>query len=97
MHDVMVFIIYDRAIDEEILDILNSLNIEHYTKWKDITGVGKNGPHLGDHVWPALNNVTMAIVDEEIKDNLLKMIKKLQGVFPFVGLRAIVIPVVEMI
>jgi len=97
MNDVMVFIAYDRAIDEEVLDILGNLNIEHYTKWKDITGVGKNGPHFGDHVWPALNNITMAVVEEEVKDRLLQMIKDLQGSFPFVGLRAFVVPLIEMI
>ena len=65
MDKVSVFIIYDRAIDEEILDTLSGCCIEKYTRWHDASGVGESGPHLGDHIWPALNNVMMAVVEAE--------------------------------
>ena len=97
MNRVMVYIIHDRAIDEEIGDLLSALELKYFTKWKDIVGIGEKDPHLGDHVWPGLNNVTMVAIDEELKDKVLKSIKALQAAFPSVGLRAFVVPIIEEI
>jgi hypothetical protein len=97
MDKVSVFIIYDRAIDEEILETLSACCIEKYTRWHDASGVGASGPHLGDHIWPALNNVMMAVVEAEKKDEILGKVRALQEEFPFVGLRAVVLPVLDMV
>ena len=95
--ELMVFIVYDRAIDEEVLDLLEGLDIKYYTKWRDAHGVGRHDPHLGDEVWPGLNNVIMVVTKEEKKDNLLSLIKSLQASFPSVGLRAFIVPVLYMV
>jgi hypothetical protein len=97
MDKLMVFVIHDRAIDEEISELLSALELEYYTKWKDVVGVGEKDPHLGDHVWPGLNNVTMVVVEEQKKEKLLKSVKALQAAFPSVGLRAFVVPVVDAV
>jgi meiotically up-regulated gene 157 (Mug157) protein len=94
---VAIFILYDRAIDEEVMDLLTSCCIEYYTRWHDVSGVGSTGPHLGDHVWPALNNVMMTVVDEERKAEILERVRRLQEDFPFTGLRAVVLPVLDMV
>lgn len=94
---VMVYLIYDRAIDEEVLDLLQELEIKYYTKWKDVLGVGRNDPHLGDSVWPGLNNVLFIIIDDEKKTSLLESVVALQRRFPSVGLRAFVVPVLESV
>ena len=56
MDKIAVFVIYDRAIDEEVLAALRECGIQSYTRWHNATGVGTTGPHQGDQVWPALNN-----------------------------------------
>lgn len=94
---VMVYIIYDRAIDEEVIEVLGGLEIKYYTKWKDVVGVGRNDPHLGDHVWPGLNNIIMSVVDDKKEKKLLELIKAVQESFPTVGLRAFVVPVLDMV
>jgi hypothetical protein len=94
---VAVLIFYDRAMDEEVMEVLTSCSVEHYTRWHDVSGVGTTGPHLGDHVWPALNNVMMAVVTEERKGDILERVQKLQEEFPFTGLRAVVLPVLDMV
>jgi len=94
---VMVYIVYDRAIDEELDETLNKLEIQYYTKWKDVSGVGRNDPHLGDHVWPGLNNVLMVVIDNDKKDALLERVRSLQSSFVSVGLRAFVVPVLETV
>jgi hypothetical protein len=97
MDKVAVYVIYDRAIDEEVLETLTDCCIERFTRWHDVTGVGANGPHLGDHVWPALNNVMMAVISAGDVDNVLGEIRSLQERFPFTGLRALVVPVLAMV
>ena len=93
---VMVFIMYDRAIDEEVIDTLNTLEITYYTKWRDVVGVGKHDPHLGDHVWPGLNNVIMVVIDQDKKRQLFNKIQLLQDTYGAVGLRAFTIPLLDM-
>lgn len=97
MNKIMVLIIHDRAIDEEMGDLLEALEIKYYTKWKDVVGVGEKDPHLGDHVWPGLNNITMVIIDEDNKEELFNSVKSLQAAFPSVGLRAFAVPVLDEI
>ena len=95
--EVMVYIVYDRAIDEEVLDLLEGMEISYYTKWRDVLGVGRHDPHLGDDVWPGLNNVIMVVTQEQKKIILLDSVKSLQTSFPSVGLRAFVVPVIDMV
>jgi len=97
MNRVMVLIIHDRAIDEEVGELLTALDLQYYTKWKDVVGVGEKDPHLGDHVWPGLNNVTMVVVEEGKEEKLMKSVKALQAAFPSVGLRAFVVPVLDAV
>jgi len=97
MDKVMIFVVHDRAIDEEIADLLAALDLQYYTKWKDVSGVGEKDPHLGDHVWPGLNNVTMVVCEEEKRQKLLRSVEALQASFPSVGLRAFAVPVIEAV
>jgi hypothetical protein len=97
MGKVAAFVIYDRAIDEEVLEALSACCVERFTRWHDVSGVGANGPHLGDHVWPALNNVMMTVVDADGMDQLLEQVRRLQERFPYTGLRALVVPVLAMV
>ncbi len=97
MDKVAVYIIHDRAIDEEVNYALEESGLDHYTKWKDTAGIGTHDPHLGDHVWPGLNNVTMTVINGDKKDELIDNIKELQKKFPSVSLRAFVTPVIDMI
>ena len=97
MDKVAVWVFYDRAIDEEVLEVLTSCGVEQYTRWHDVSGVGSTGPHLGDHVWPALNNVMMAVVPSERSADILDRVRRLREDFPFTGLRALALPVLDMV
>ncbi len=96
-NDIMVFVAYDRAIDEEIDDVMDKLNITYYTKWKDVVGVGKHDPHLGNPVWPGLNNILMIVTKREKKEELVNLIRALQSQFTSAGLRVFVLPVLETV
>lgn len=94
---VMIYIVYDRAIDEEVIDTLEEIGLHFYTKWKDVVGVGVHDPHLGDNIWPGLNNVVMIATDTGMKENLFSRVKDLQRRFTSVGLRAFVVPLLDML
>jgi hypothetical protein len=94
---VMIVITYDRAIDEEVLDLLDGLTLREYTRWKDVTGAGRHDPHLGSDVWPGLNNILFVVTDVEKKEVLLEAVKGLQKNVSLVGLRAFVLPVLETV
>jgi hypothetical protein len=95
--DIMIFVVYDRAIDEEIGDVLNRMDITYYTKWKDVVGVGRHDPHLGTPVWPGLNNALMIVTHREKKEEFLNLIRTVGSQFTAAGLRVFVLPVLEMV
>jgi len=94
---IAVFVIYDRAVDEEVLAALRECGIQSYTRWHNASGVGSTGPHQGDQVWPALNNVLMAVTDTQSQARTLERLRLLREDFPYTGLRALVVPVLDMI
>jgi len=56
----LVFLVYNAAIDEDVMEALESLGIEEYTKWPRLTGKGKSsGPHLDSATWPGVNSALL--------------------------------------
>ncbi len=92
-----VFVIYDRAIDEEVLSALQECGVQSYTRWHNATGVGSTGPHQGDTVWPALNNVLMAVIQPQEQERVMGRLRSLREDYPYTGLRALVVPVLDMV
>ncbi len=97
MDKVAVFAIYDRAIDEEVLAALQECGLASYTRWHNASGVGATGPHQGDHIWPALNNVLLMVIDPQEQGRVMARLRALREEYPYTGLRAVVVPVLEMI
>ena len=94
----MVMLIYNEAIDEEVLDSLQSCCIEHFTKWQRVLGKGQvSEPHLDTNVWPGANNVCIAVVDDKKVPPILSKIKELRQNLGKEGIKAFVLPVEEII
>jgi len=93
----LVIICYNVAIGEEVLEVLKEIGISSYTRFKEVQGVGKlSGPHLGNHIWPAVNSVLMVALEEDKKDKLIKRIKELRKKLGKEGVKAFVLPVEEI-
>lgn len=93
----MVMIIYNEAIDEEVMDSLQSCCIEHFTKWQRVLGKGQaSDPHLDTSVWPGVNNVCMTVVDDIKVKPILSKIKELRTRLGKEGIKAFVLPVEEI-
>ena len=86
-----VFISYNQAFHEEIIDILNKTGLRGYTSWEQVQGKGSHtgDPHLGDHAWPTLNSAMLCIVEDNILNDFLRRLKQLDISSPAMGLRAL--------
>lgn len=87
-----VFITFDQAHYDNIIDILTKNNCRGFTGFGTVTGRGtKTGdPHYGSHAWPSLANAIITIVEERIVDRLLEQLHTLDEDKPLLGLRAFV-------
>ncbi|OPX28123.1 MAG: hypothetical protein B1H08_06525 [Candidatus Omnitrophica bacterium 4484_171] len=93
----MVFIMYNIAINDEVMQILKDMEIEYYTRWDRATGCGKtSGLHLGNHIWPPVNSVLAIAVEDKKKDELIKQIKELRKKLGKEGIKAFVLPINEI-
>lgn len=87
-----VFISYNQAYNEEIVEILESLSQRGFTRWEDVQGKGGfNGiPHFGNHAWPEQNHAILTIVKDDKVEPLLAELKRHDELAPDLGLRAFV-------
>jgi len=87
-----IMIIYNQALTEKEEFMLDKLNIKGFTQFPTVLGRGsKNGePRMGTHTWPEMNSATITVVDDDLVDNVLASVKKLDDINHEVGIRAFV-------
>jgi nitrogen regulatory protein PII len=92
----MVFITYNVAIHDEVMEMLQRHGVETYTRWEHVTGVGKSsGPHLDTHVWPARNSAIATATTDEKAGALLEAVREMRQSMSGEGIKAFLIPVEE--
>lgn len=94
-----IFIAYDLAHHEKIIEVLNSTSCRGYTAFGTVQGRGtKTGePHLGTHAWPSLASAMLTMVDDDKVQILLSRLKEIDENKPKLGLRAFVWPISQTI
>lgn len=94
-----VFISFDQAHYEKVVEALGSSLQRGYTAWEQTQGRGSmtGEPHMGSHAWPSLNSSILAVCDDNKVAPLLERLKKLDKERPMLGLRAFVLPVEQAI
>ncbi len=87
-----VFIAFDQAQKDAIIEILDHLNCRGFSFFEQMQGRGsKTGdPHYGTHAWASMNSSIITIVEDNIVDSLLAALKKADENAPMLGLRAFV-------
>ena len=85
-----IFVSYNQAYNQEIVEILEELGCRGFTMWQDIAGRGSNTgePHLGNHAWQTMNNAILAFVPDEKVDEILAKLKEMDEETPDLGIRA---------
>lgn len=87
-----VFISFDQAHTERILDILDRLNCRGFTSWQQVNGRGSRDgePHYGSHAWPSLASAILTMVADDRVEPLLAHLRAINDESPRLGLRAFV-------
>ena len=90
-----LFISYNQAFGEEIVEILDKNGQRGFTRWNNIEGRGTEGgePHFGNHAWPTMNVGIFTVVEDEKVQPLLADLKAKDQEAPELGLRAFVLNV----
>jgi len=87
-----IMIIFNQAHTEKVEYMLDKLGINGYSLWENVQGKGTNTgvPHLGTHTWPEINKSVLTIVEDNLVDKVLEVVKKIDAVNEEVGIRAFV-------
>jgi nitrogen regulatory protein PII len=93
----MAMVVYNEALDMEIMEAMNSCGLKNYTKVMGVFGRGEaSGSHLGNDIWPGKNNILYIICEERQISQLLPLIKELRKKIGHEGVKAFVSPVEEI-
>lgn len=94
-----VFISAYQAFYDEIVALFDTLEIRGFTYWDEVQGRGSfhGEPHYGTHAWPTLNCAFLTFVEDEKVPLLMKGLRKLDASIEQQGLRAFVMPCLEML
>ena len=83
-------IIFNQALSEEIVELLDELDIRGFTKLNDLQGRGSGvgEPRMGTHTWPALNNAIYVFLPQEKAEALVSALNALNKQEEEQGLKA---------
>ncbi len=94
-----IFIVFNQALTENVIKMLDRNNIRGFSQWDDVKGRGteKGEPHMGTHTWPALNSAVMTIVEVSEVEKVLNGVREINEKAEKQGIRAFVWNVESMV
>ncbi|MCS7224473.1 MAG: hypothetical protein NZ959_07955 [Armatimonadetes bacterium] len=75
----LLLIIYDRAVEMDLMSRLEELNLDGYTQIRDAEGKGGQGLKKGDPIFPGLNNILLIALEEADVPHLVAILRQLQS------------------
>lgn len=94
----LAIIIYGKPIDPDVIEVLDGLGLQSYTKWPEALGKGKtSGPRLDTHVWPGANSVIMVALEDDRVQSLVEALRPLKKGFSHEGLKLYLLPAEEAV
>ena len=94
-----IFISYNQAYNQEIVQLLENLGQRGYTVWQDVGGRGSvdGEPHLGSHAWPTQNHAVLTVVEDSLAKRVMEELRRTDSANKALGLRAYALPVEDAI
>jgi hypothetical protein len=77
----LLIIIYETMIDQDVIKMLEGIRVPGYTKFSGVSGLGKTGRHDGTQIWPGSNTIVLAVVPEELINDLVGKLEILKASF----------------
>jgi hypothetical protein len=84
-----VFVVYNQALSEQVLEAVKRVGVRGYTQWQGIFGTGSQGgePHMGSHTWPSVNMAMLIMTTDELCVELKLALRAVDAQSPQQGLR----------
>lgn len=93
----MVMLVYNEALDNETMEILESCSIKNYTKVIGVFGRGEaSGTHLGTDIWPGRNNILYVACEEGPARKILAAVKQARKNLGTEGIKAFLMPLEDL-
>jgi nitrogen regulatory protein PII len=93
----MVMIVYNEALDDEVMEVLGNCSLQNYTKLTGVFGKGNtSGTHLGNDIWLGRNNLLYIACAETQAQQILSCVRELRKTLGREGLKAFVLPLEEL-
>jgi len=87
----MVMVVFNEAMDDEVMDVIEGCGAKNYTKIAGTFGRGtRSGTHLGNDIWPGQNNILLVACEDAQADKLLACIATLREKLGHEGVKAFV-------
>lgn len=87
----MVMIVYNEAVDTEVMSVLENCAAKNYTKILAVFGSGAaSGTHLGNDIWPGRNNILYVACEEKAADKIIASVNELRKKLGREGVKAFV-------
>ena len=85
-----IFVSYNQAYNEEIVELLESFGQRGFTRWEDVEGRGsfEGEPHMGNHAWPTMNHALITFVPVDKAPAIMQALREKDGSNQALGLRA---------
>lgn len=90
-----LFVAYNQAYNQDIVNLLEEMGQRGYTVWEEIGGRGTldGEPHLGNHAWPTQNHALLSVMEDGLAKKVLEQLREVDASNPKLGLRAYILPV----
>lgn len=87
-----IFIAFDQAHYERIVEMLERSNCRGFTAWNQVTGRGSvdGEPHYGSHAWPSMASAIITVVEDDRVHTVIEKLRQFNDERPKLGLRAFV-------
>jgi nitrogen regulatory protein PII len=93
----MVMIVYNEALDLEVMEVLGKCSTQNYTKVTGVFGKGNaSGTHLGNDIWPGRNSILYVACDQTQAQQMLDCVKELHKKLGHEGIKAFLLPLEEI-
>jgi len=93
----MVMVVYNEAIDMEVIELLEKCGLKNYTKIFAAYGKGTaSGTHLGSDIWPGRNNILYVACEDADAKVLIAGVKNLRKILSKEGIKAFTLPIDDL-
>src|SRR5690554_5119355 len=77
----LVWIIAESGVETELMDLLDELELVHYTLFEQIEGSGETGHKAGDAIFPGINMVIMIAMPAALVEPLVTRLHEIRDSF----------------